>query len=158
MQTLRDLVVGTDFSLHSEKALEMAVDLAKVMAARLTVVHVCELGIGDDEEQRYAQCADTLARMVAQRKNAGVDMVGLLRIGRPWLKLDNVATEVGAYLILIGRHGAGRGLSIEIGHVAEHLVRSASRPVLTVDSDCHVSSPRRAKTTPPPEGLDNHES
>jgi nucleotide-binding universal stress UspA family protein len=51
----------------------------------------------------------------------------------PWKKLDNVAAEVGAGLIVIGRHGSGR--SAAMGTVADQLVRCAHRSVLIVACD-----------------------
>ena len=50
-------------------------------------------------------------------------------------KIKIKAAEVGADLIVIGRHGGGRGGAVPIGSVAERLARSASRPVLTVPCD-----------------------
>jgi nucleotide-binding universal stress UspA family protein len=138
METLRHLVAGTDFSECAEHALEMAIKLALASPARITFVHVCELGVADLDDQRLVQCDEALALVVERHRHCGVEVTGVLRCGKPWHKLDNVAAEVGASLIVIGRHGAGRGRSVEIGSVADQLVRSASRPVLTVacDFDC----------------------
>ncbi|HEY3746442.1 MAG TPA: universal stress protein, partial [Gemmatimonadaceae bacterium] len=86
------------------------------------------------DEQRALHCGETLAAVVAKHRNSGVEITSVLRSGRPWEKLDNLAAEVGASLIVIGRYGAG-GSSVELGSVAAHLVRSASRPVLTVTCD-----------------------
>lgn len=135
MHTLRHLVAGTDFSAASEQALELAITLALGAAARLTVVHVCELGVDDDDERVLARCDEALSRVLAEHRLEDLELTGVLRIDSPWQKLDNVATEVGASLIVIGRHGAGRGPRVAIGSVAEQLVRSASRPVLTVACD-----------------------
>jgi nucleotide-binding universal stress UspA family protein len=134
MQTLRPLVTGTDFSECAEQALEMAIKLAFVGRTGITLVHVCELAATDMDEQRSSRCSETLAAVVARHRNSGVEITSVLRSGRPWEKLDNLAAEVGASLIVIGRNGAG-GPSVELGSVAEHLVRSASRPVLTVTCD-----------------------
>jgi hypothetical protein len=48
---------------------------------------------------------------------------------------------------VVGRHGAGRGRSLEIGTVADQLVRSANRSVLTVacDFDCLDSEANATK-------------
>jgi nucleotide-binding universal stress UspA family protein len=132
MQTLRQLVAGTDFSEGAEHALELALKLAVVAAARITLVHVCEFDVEGIDDERLLQSDARLARAVARYRRRHVELTGVLRSGRPWQKLDNVAAEVGASLIVIGRHGAGRGRSVEIGSVADQLVRSASRPVLTV--------------------------
>lgn len=132
MQTLRHIVIGTDFSECAEQALETAITLANCALARITVVHVCELDVDDQDDQVLDQASKTLTALVASRQGRGVDITGVLRSGKPWEKLNNVAAEVGASLIVIGRHGAGRGAQAEVGSVAERLIRCASRPVLTV--------------------------
>lgn len=134
MQTLRPLVTGTDFSDCAEQALEMALQLAVAARTGITLVHVCEPDVDDLDEPRSFRCNETLAAVVAKHQHRGVEITGVLRSGRPWEKLDNLAVEVGASLIVIGRHGR-RGPSVELGSVAEHLLRSASRPVLTVSCD-----------------------
>jgi nucleotide-binding universal stress UspA family protein len=135
MQRLRPLVAGTDFSECAEQALEMALQLALAAGTGITLAHVCELGGNELDEQRLLLgCGEALAAVVAKHRDRGVEITGVLRSGRPWEKLDNLAVEVGASLIVIGRHGAG-GPSALLGSVAEHLVHSASRPVLTVACD-----------------------
>jgi nucleotide-binding universal stress UspA family protein len=132
MQTLRHVVSGTDFSEAAERALELALALAAAAQVPVTVVHVCELDIDDHEDQRLVRCGDALSEIVAKHRRGDVELTGVLRTGKPWEKLENVAVDVGASLIVIGRSGSGRGRSAELGSVAGHLVRWASRPVLTV--------------------------
>ena len=131
MQTLRQLVTGTDFSECAESALELAVELALASSAGVTLVHVCEPG-DDLDDRRLLESGAALSAAVARHQRRGVELAGVLRSGKPWTKLDNVAAEVGASLIVVGRHGAGRGRAVELGTVADHLVRSANRAVLTV--------------------------
>lgn len=135
MQRLQNLVSGTDFSECAEQALEMAIQLAAAAAARITLVHVCELGIDDLDDRCLVEGEAALARAVARHRPRRVEITGVLRCGKPWEKLDNVAAEVGASLIVIGRQGAGRGRRLELGSVADHLLRHASRSVLTVACD-----------------------
>src|SRR5689334_13093826 len=132
MQTLRHVVCGTDFSESAEQALELAVALAAAAGVPVTLVHVCEQAIDDVDDRRLAQCEAALAAVVSRHAQRGARVTGVLRLGDPARKLDNVATEVGASLIVIGRSGQGRGRSAELGSVADQLVRGASRPVLTV--------------------------
>jgi len=136
MQSLRHIVVGTDFSPAAESALDCAVTIANLGLAKITVVHVCELsterGMPDEvatsafDEQLVQTCTDKLAALVARYARCGVEVKGLLRTGRPWEKLNNAATEVGASLIVIGRDAGSLGL------VTGHLLRCSTRPVLTV--------------------------
>lgn len=135
MQRLQNLVSGTDFSECAEQALELAIQLAAAAAAQITLVHVCELGEDDLDDRRLVEGEAALSRVIARHRPRGVEITGVLRHGKPWEKLDNVAADVGASLIVIGRQGAGRGRSVEIGSVADHLVRRASRSVLTVACD-----------------------
>jgi nucleotide-binding universal stress UspA family protein len=144
MQSLRHLLVGTDFSASADSAIECALTLANAALARITIVHVCELstelGIPDSvattalDEELLGKCRERLSRLVARHANRGVEVTGLLRTGLPWEKLGNAAAEVGASLIVIGRVGSGRGLHDEqaLGTVAKHVLRRATRPVLTV--------------------------
>lgn len=134
MQTIRPLVTGTDFSACAEQALELAVQLAGAARTGITLVHVCEPTVDDGDEQRALRAREILTALALQHRQSGVEITSVLRSGRAWEKLDNVAAEVGASLIVIGRHGAS-GPSSELGCVAKHLVRSASRPVLTVSCE-----------------------
>jgi nucleotide-binding universal stress UspA family protein len=135
METLRQIVSGTDFSECAEQALELAIDLALAASASVTLVHVCEPGEGDLDDRRLLQCDAALSQVLARHRHRGVELSGVLRSGTPWTKLGNVAAEVGASLIVIGRTGAGRGRCLDLGSVADHLVRSANRAVLTVPCD-----------------------
>jgi nucleotide-binding universal stress UspA family protein len=144
MHPLRNLVVGTDFSAGAESALDFAISLATPGHSKITLIHVCELsaerGLPDshvtpafDDELLWA-CHRSLEAAVARRAGCGVDLTAVLRTGKPWEKIHNIAAEVGASLIIIGRTGAG-GESRFLGGVAERVVRTASRPVLTIAGD-----------------------
>jgi nucleotide-binding universal stress UspA family protein len=128
MQTLRHVVVGTDFSECSELALAISISVAAGAHARLTLVHVC---VDDVSDEQLVTCGETLSALLARYRARHVETASVLRYGRPSEKLENVATEVGAGLIVVGRRGA------HLGSVAALLVRTASRPVLIVPSS-HV--------------------
>jgi nucleotide-binding universal stress UspA family protein len=149
MQRLRQLVCGTDFSEGAERALAVAIQLASAASAGITLVHVCEFGADDLDDRRLFDCDEALSRLVSRQQRGRVQLSGVLRGGKPWEKLDNVAAEVGASLIVVGRHGAGRGRSVELGSVADHLVRAASRPVLTVASDLEPLDLETSETNRP---------
>lgn len=126
MQRLRHLVVGTDFSAAAEAALETAVTLGRLSAAGITLVHVCDQH-GEGDEDVAESCRTQLAACVARWTDRGVPIAALLRSGRPPDKLHNVAAEVGASLIVLGRSGAA-----ELGSTTERVLRTARRPVLVV--------------------------
>ena len=128
--------------------------LANLSLARITLVHVCQLsgerGIPDAlpsqvmDDQILADCGEALANLVSRHAHCGVEVIGVLRTGKPSEKLANVAAEVGASVIVIGRHGAGRGPGPQIGSVMECVMRTASRPVLVIPPEFRVSRPSGA--------------
>lgn len=136
MHSLRNLVVGTDFSAAADAALDFAIGLAKLGGTRITLVHVCEPteqhGLGDpsSEEDVLQACRVQLLATCARRSHTDVSITPVLRSGQVADKIHNVATEVGASLIVIGRSARG-----QLGAAAERVLRSASRPVLAVASD-----------------------
>jgi nucleotide-binding universal stress UspA family protein len=135
MHSLRNLLVGTDFSACADAALDAAIAVALRGQARITVVHVCELtsalaGAGALDEEVIALCKARLDSLIAQRSGCGVELAPLMRIGRVVEKINNAAAEVGASLIVLGRSGADR--AAELGSVTDRVLRTASRPLLIV--------------------------
>ena len=122
MQTLHRIVVGIDFSECADRALICALALARAACATITLAHVC----GPDDDLDDTRIVEALGRVVASHQHHQIAVTGVLRSGKPWEKLNNVAVQVGASLIVVGRGGLG------LGSVADHLVRRASRPVLVV--------------------------
>jgi nucleotide-binding universal stress UspA family protein len=134
MHSLRHLIVGTDFSANADAALDFAIGLARLGGAAITLVHVCEPteehGFSDpaSEEDVLQGCRAQLLAACARRSHTGVAITPVLRSGQVADKIHNVATEVGASVIVIGR-------SKRLGHNAERVLRTASRPVLAVGAD-----------------------
>ena len=63
----------------------------------------------------------------------------VLRQGMPFEEVNSVAAEVDADLIILGTHGR-RGLSRALlGSVAESVIRTATRPVLTIHGPSEVA-------------------
>jgi nucleotide-binding universal stress UspA family protein len=143
MKRIERIVVGTDFSDIAERAVDQAVDLAAQVGGRVTLVHAYELPMysfpdgvvvssSDAAQQVMTVATQRLAASVEQRKERGVSIESVLRMGPPWDELNSVAAEEVADLIVVGTHGR-RGFSrILLGSVAERLVKTAVRPVLVV--------------------------
>ena len=143
MKPIQKIVVGTDFSAIADRAVDHAIDLAKQTGASVTLVHAYELPIyslpdglvvatpGVAKAITDAGMAG-LAKAVEARKDRGVALGHVLRMGPAAEELNGVAAEENADLIVVGTHGR-RGFSrFLIGSVAERTVRIATRPVLVV--------------------------
>jgi nucleotide-binding universal stress UspA family protein len=125
----RWIVVGTDFSEGAQRALEYALELASVMNAKVACVHAYEDEVGTpafhDPSGDLCKRVRAAVAMCTSRANT-VEVESFVRRGVPWDKLVNVATELGAELIVIGADGA-RG-------VASRVVACSSRKVVVVPS------------------------
>jgi len=74
----------------------------------------------------------SLESAAEQRRGRGVPIDTQLREGAPAEEILRVADDVGADLVVIGTHGR-RGLARALlGSVAEHVIRTSHRPVVTI--------------------------
>lgn len=145
----KQIVCAVDFSECSLRALNHAMSLAQETGATLTVVHVMELPpelprevheivfAGPRSLEEYVASArqDRLARLndavpEAVRAYCAVDME--VPAGTPHREISRIAEERRADLIVVGVHGRGAVDRLLFGSTAQHLVRGASCPVLTL--------------------------
>lgn len=135
MQLVREIVVGTDFSSDSRRAIAYAGELAKALDARLTVAHVDEKAAfvpGSDlalEEQ--ASDRTNVERIVAELVGRDVRARGVVRPGLPAQGLCEVARDEQADLLVVGTQGHAC-LTDVLGSVTERVLRDAPCPVLVV--------------------------
>jgi nucleotide-binding universal stress UspA family protein len=134
----RWIVVGMDFSDGAIRALEYALEQAKAIGASVACVHAYEDGPGtpasDDPVAGIRQQLDeVIALRTPTPSRVRIDPV--VRRGPPWEKLANVATELGADMIVIGADGQ-RGAASQgfLGTVASRLVTTSRRSVVVVPS------------------------
>lgn len=136
---LARILVPTDFSTPSERALEQAVVFARKFDARLTLLHVWSLpytayseGLSWPVEpmERAAQTALDEAQAKAKQLYPRTDAI--LRQGAEWAQIIEVIAEQDIDLVVMGTHGR-RGLAhVFMGSVAERVVRMSPVPVMTV--------------------------
>jgi nucleotide-binding universal stress UspA family protein len=148
----RWIVVGMDFSDGAMRALEYTHGLASSMGANVACVHAYEDGPGtpaahDPAPVLLEQIDDVIRHSLLPSCKLRVDAI--VRRGPPWEKLANVATELGAELIVVGADGQ-RGASHDgfLGTVPSRLVSTAPRSVLVVRSSMVTNAPLedRART------------
>jgi len=140
MERNRWVVVGIDFSDGAIRALEYALEQAKIVGASVACVHAYEDTPGtpafDDPAPAIRR---QLEEIIALRgpTGASVRIDSVVRRGPPWEKLVNVATELGADIIVVGADGQ-RGAASQgfLGTVASRLVTPSRRSVVVVPRNC----------------------
>jgi nucleotide-binding universal stress UspA family protein len=143
MRPIQRIVVATDFSDCSENALDFAVGLARAFDASITLLHAWEIptygfpdgsvvSANDLTDRVLAASRGALALAVKRRQESGARIEGMLREGVAWSAIESAAETLDADLVVVGTHGR-RGISHALlGSVAEKVMRTCSRPVLTV--------------------------
>lgn len=126
------IVVGIDGSKDSQRALNWALDEARVRDAELVLVHAWEYPISyeylpPDIEQTHAAI---LAEEAARAVNKGVRITTKLIEGRAWPALVRVAAD--SDLLVVGSRGHSRMLSTVLGSVSAGCVHHAPCPVVVV--------------------------
>jgi nucleotide-binding universal stress UspA family protein len=143
MAEFKRILVPTDFTETSELAIEWALSLAERLGSWVTVMHAYEIPIVGFPDGALVATADIATRIadasraglesaIAKRQGRKVKVDGILREGVAWEEINLVADEIDADLVIIGTHGR-RGLARALlGSVAENVVRTARRPILTI--------------------------
>jgi nucleotide-binding universal stress UspA family protein len=144
MKRITRLLLATDFSTTSRRAFDTALTLARSQNASLTILYVLAPIVLVPEQSLDAVTIDRLqedarrwstrllARAATRAKKAGVKASVLLREGDPAEQIVRACRSTKSDLIVMGTHGR-RGLRrIFLGSVAEHVVATARRPVVTV--------------------------
>jgi len=141
----KPLLIGIDCSECGQRALEYAAEWAKATGATLNVIHVIDwspfsFNTPMENEQRHKRREDELERahkevvdpVVSQLQSEGVNAQGLIRHGHAADTIDQVAREIGASNIIVGRTGNSRLTTHLFGSVPSMLVQIADRPVTVV--------------------------
>lgn len=144
MLSFRIIVVPTDFSDYSMRALPYAVDLAAKYDARLKVVFVNEPSlqvsdvawVGVDErtvnDDHVREARRHLEKLVLEQVPTEVPVDAEILTGNAVEEVIRYAREVNADLIVMATHGRGGVSHMLMGSTAEHVVRKAPCPVLTL--------------------------
>jgi universal stress protein A len=140
---MKTILVPTDFSPHSEKALEFAEELAKLAGAKINLLHCYQINVGgispygitipDDLNREIREAAEKKVEDLERKVAAeGIEVESHVRPQYPSEAVTDLAKEIGADLIVMGTRGATGLKHIFLGSVAERTLRIAPCPVLTV--------------------------
>ena len=151
--TAQHILVPTDFSEYADSALDYAIELAKVLQARLIVLYVFHLSSLTLGEAPPAVLDDTLAAMetnaqhqvqmaLARVQEAGLQGDSMIVEGIPFQVIIETAESQDIDLIVMGTHGRTGLTHALMGSVAEKVVRLAPCPVLVTRGTTEASPPR----------------
>ena len=152
MLSFNVIVVPTDFSDHSLRALAYAIGLAEKYEASVNMIYVHEPSlqvsdmawVGVDErslkEEHVKQAHRNIERIAKEQIPPGLSAHTEVRSGNAVEEIIRYADEVNADMIVIATHGRSGLSHILMGSTAEQVIRKAPCPVLTLKHPMQVTS------------------
>lgn len=140
---MKSLLVASDLSPRSDRAVGRAAALASQLGARLNVLHVV-----DDElptmvaDRHKIEAEAALDGQIAALASVEADMVTRCVVfGTPYRDILSQAETVGAELVVLGTHREDSIGGFFLGTTAERVIRHGDDPVLVVRN--HARAPYR---------------
>jgi nucleotide-binding universal stress UspA family protein len=128
---LHRIVHCTDFSECSEKALDHAISIAEEYKAELTLLHVLEdMADSADIQNEIAKVMASLQKRIPPEISC--TMKSIVRIGKPYQQIIELAMESRTDLIVMGVRGRNALDLAVFGSTTERVVQLGPCPVLVV--------------------------
>ncbi len=147
MKAYKNIIVPTDGSVNSKRALDHAIVLASSLGASITLAYVANIvsvisnfdqtpnasgyvtqqGALDMQEERKG-VLDDFAKEVPE----GIDVKTVFEVGSPGPAVLSVAKKYKADLIVMGSRGLGPLKGLFMGSVSSYVVTHSGCPVLIV--------------------------
>lgn len=159
----KHILMPTDGTEHSERAVERGIELAKLCGARITGIHVMQdyrmmLGpeglapteIDENVEERDRERAESFLAFVQKTAEAaGVPCDTVIVKGmHPYDAIVDAANERGCDLIVMTSRYRKGLVSMLLGSEASRVLHRASIPVLTFRALISADHPDKAKAQP----------
>src|SRR6056297_3342504 len=133
---MKKILVATDFSERSDRALRRATLLARRFGASLSIVHV----VDDDQPRRIVDSEFDAASALLRDLRGTVETVDGIPcdtrvvLADPFAGIAQTAGEIAPDLLVIGPHRRQVLRDVFVGTTAERTVRSVDCPVLMVNA------------------------
>ena len=140
LASIQRILCPVDFSGSAARALQYAGSLAQESGARLTALHVVDIpsgaadlsGLAEFRAALFHEARGELAHAIKAHVPEDVAVDELLLAGKSYREILRVASEQDAGLIVMGVQGRGAIDIAFFGSTANHVIREAVCPVMTL--------------------------
>jgi nucleotide-binding universal stress UspA family protein len=144
---LRNIVLALDESPCSERAFELALQMAKAEGATLSIcssVYASSLYGSPHYIQRLLvqmghEAKEIVEQSVERARVAGISARGDVLHGEPVSMILEYVREVGGNAVIVGTHGRSGVRRMFLGSIAEGVMRASSVPVITVRAEAKIA-------------------
>lgn len=146
------LLLATDFSVASDRALRYATAIARHHGAKLYIAYIASsLGrksVGSDADQRGVERAGKdlrglEAELLTRGALTGTEHIMTVRQGRVWEQLEVLIEQEQVDLVVLGTHARSGLAKMVFGSVAEEIFRKTSCPALMIGPNSAEDWPQR---------------
>jgi nucleotide-binding universal stress UspA family protein len=136
-----NILVATDFSPASDRALEYAASLARRYCSMVYLTHIIAVDgypmvspefAASSLEKRHAEAENKFRELLKSGRLFALPRKAVIQEGNLWASIEDLIEEYHIDLLVVGTHGVSAVRKVLIGSVAEEFFRKAKVPVLTV--------------------------
>jgi len=128
----RNLLLATDGKPHSSKAIEFAMEMAKLTSSKLFIIYVVSPKNESERSEAIKEGMSVLQDLKRQGTDRGLDVTTLLEGGSPYQTVVSTAERIKAGAIVVGTSGKSVLDRVLIGSVSEYVVRNSNCTVIVV--------------------------
>jgi nucleotide-binding universal stress UspA family protein len=141
---MKTVLAPIDFSDISRRVIDEAIVIARVIGARLVLLHVVQLpsllgsGVAEDDLpvgfhlQAERDAITRLAKLQKQLRDEGVTAHVIHQVGLPGEKILEQAERLEADYLVMGSHGHGALYELIVGSTTMGILKQAACPVAIV--------------------------
>lgn len=140
----KTILAATDFSEYSKTAINICLGVYRCMKTKLCILHTIEriphkprhlsscTAPEDMKQKLEKETVDKIKAMIPEGIREKSDIIPMVRFGKPYNEILQVAKEENVDLLVIGTHGRAGVDRVLMGSVAEKIVRKAHCPVMVI--------------------------
>ncbi len=126
------ILVPTDGSEYADRAVEVALGLARELGTRVVALHVLDEKLILPLEVLEEEGRHILEEVRRRGEEIEVPVDEIILFGNPRQDMAKITTKSGADLMIIGTHGRTGVEKLLLGSVAENALKTVEVPVMLV--------------------------
>jgi nucleotide-binding universal stress UspA family protein len=128
---MKKILVTTDLSARSDRAIDRAVKIAKEENAKLTILHIVDEEIATANISENKKIATDEIKNVLKGKKID-DIEIRIEVGEPHREILKISSQNDFDLIIMGMHRHYDSAEPMIGRVIERMIKNSLKPILIV--------------------------
>ncbi len=152
--SFKHVLIATDFSAASERALAYALPMVRRYGSMVSIVHailpetresITWDPLPRDLDRQRLEAEQQMGRLTGEARVKELDPHMVLEQGPVWDVLSSIIQSENTDLLVLGTHGRGGLKKLALGSVAEEALRLAPCPVLTIGPNVPPADAQRTE-------------